>query len=110
MREAGKLRDRYGRYSQKLRDNDRDAILDLYRSNGFRDVQVAATTLDDYRGHDDELGVRYEIEEGKQWTVSQLTIEGARRGRCRLSARHHPVEPKGRRLVRQVSQPTATRS
>ena len=50
VREAGKLRDRYGRYSQKLRDNDRDAILDLYRSNGFRDVQVAATTLDDYRG------------------------------------------------------------
>ncbi len=77
VREAGKLRDRYGRYSQKLRDNDRDAILDLYRSNGFRDVQVAATTLDDYRGRTDELGVRYEIEEGVQWTVSELHIEGA---------------------------------
>ncbi len=77
VREAGKLRNRYGRYSQKLRDNDRDAILDLYRSNGFRDVQVAATTLDDYRGRTDDLGVRYEIEEGLQWTVSQLEIEGA---------------------------------
>ncbi len=77
VREAGKLRDRYGRYSQKLRDNDREAILDLYRSNGFRDVQVAATTLDDYRGRNDELGVRYEIEEGVQWTVSELLIEGA---------------------------------
>ncbi len=77
VHEAGKLRDRYGRYSQKLRDSDRDAILDLYRSNGFRDVQVAATTLDDYRGRTDELGVRYEIEEGVQWTVSQLDIEGA---------------------------------
>ncbi len=77
VREAGKLRNRYGRYSQKLRDNDRNAILDLYRSNGFRDVQVAATTLDDYRGRTDELGVRYEIEEGVQWTVSQLEIEGA---------------------------------
>ncbi len=77
VREAGKLRNRYGRYSQKLRDADRDAILDLYRSNGFRDVQVAATTLDDYRGRTDKLGVRYEIEEGVQWTVSQLEIEGA---------------------------------
>jgi outer membrane protein assembly factor BamA len=77
VREAGKLRNRYGRYSKKLRDNDRDAILDLYRSNGFRDVQVAATTLDDYRGRTDELGVRYEIEEGVQWTVSELHIEGA---------------------------------
>ena len=77
VREAGKLRNRYGRYSQKLRDNDRNAILDLYRSNGFRDVQVAATTLDDYRGRTDELGVRYEIEEGVQWTVGELAIEGA---------------------------------
>ncbi|MDP9114130.1 MAG: BamA/TamA family outer membrane protein [Acidobacteriota bacterium] len=77
VREAGKLRDRYGRYSQKMRDNDREAILDLYRSNGFRDVLVAATTLDDYRGRTDELGVRYEIEEGVQWTVSRLEIAGA---------------------------------
>jgi outer membrane protein insertion porin family len=80
VRQAGRVRNRYGHYSRKLRDNDRDAILDLYRSNGFRDVQVAATTLDDYRGHQDNLGVRYEIEEGKQWTVNQLTIEGASAG------------------------------
>jgi len=80
VRQAGWLRDRYGRYSRKLRDNDRDSILDLYRSNGFRDVQVAASTLDDYRGRQDNLGVRYEIEEGKQWTVNQLTIEGVSDG------------------------------
>ena len=80
VRQAGLLRDRYGRYSRKLRDNDRDSILDLYRSNGFRDVQVAASTLDNYRGRQDNLGVRYEIEEGKQWTVNQLTIEGVSSG------------------------------
>ena len=34
-------------------------------------------TLDDYRGRTDELGVRYEIEEGVQWTVTKLQIEGA---------------------------------
>jgi outer membrane protein assembly complex protein YaeT len=80
VRQAGLLRDRYGRYSRKLRDNDRASILDLYRSNGFRDVQVAATTLDGYRGRQDDLGVRYEIEEGKQWTVDQLAIEGVSAG------------------------------
>ena len=80
VRQAGLLRNRYGRYSRKLRDSDRDSILDLYRSNGFRDVQVAATTLDDYRGHQDDLGVRYEIEEGKQWTVNQLMLEGVSEG------------------------------
>jgi len=80
VRQAGRLRDRYGRYSRKLRDNDRASILDLYHSNGFRDVQVAASTLDDYRGREANLGVRYEIEEGKQWTVNQLTIDGASAG------------------------------
>jgi len=77
VREAGKIRNRYGRYSQKLRDNDRGAILDLYHSNGFLDVQVAATTLDGYKGRTDELGVRYEIEEGPQSIVNQLEMEGA---------------------------------
>ena len=80
VRQAGLLHYRYGRYSRKLRDSDRNSILDLYRSNGFRDVQVAASTLDDYRGHQDDLGVRYEIEEGKQWTVDQLMIEGVSAG------------------------------
>ena len=77
LREAGRLRNRYGRYSQKLRDDGRSAILDLYRSNGFRNVQIAATTIDDYKGRDDDLGVRYEIEEGPQSIVDQLEIEGA---------------------------------
>ena len=77
VREAGKFRNRYGHYSRKLRDNDRAAILDLYRSNGFRDIQVAATTLDDYKGRTDDLGVRFEIEEGALWSVNQLQIEGA---------------------------------
>ncbi|MEO8049847.1 MAG: BamA/TamA family outer membrane protein [Acidobacteriota bacterium] len=71
---------RYGRYSRKLRDGDRTSILDLYRSNGFRDVQVAATTLDDYLGREANLGVRYEIEEGRQSIVNQLEIEGVSPG------------------------------
>ena len=77
VHEAGTLRYRFGRYSQKMRDDDRDAIRDLYRSNGFRDVQVAATTLDNYRGRTDELGVRFEIEEGVQSFVNGLDIQGA---------------------------------
>ena len=38
------------------------------------------------------LGVRYEIEEGKQWTVNELTIEGVSAGDDGLSAHHYPVE------------------
>lgn len=75
-REAGFLYLRYGRYSQKLRDQDRDAIADLYRSNGFRDVAVTASVIDDYRGHQDQLGLRFDIQEGPQWLVSKLEMEG----------------------------------
>jgi outer membrane protein assembly complex protein YaeT len=76
VHEAGRLHSRFGRYSQKMRDDDRETIRDLYRSNGFRDVQVAASTVDDYRGRTDELGVRFEIEEGPQYFVNQLDLEG----------------------------------
>jgi len=77
IREAAALRSRYGRYSQKLRDQDRDGIRDLYRANGFRDVMVTATTVDDYQGREDELAVRFEIQEGEPWSVENLTIDGA---------------------------------
>jgi len=76
IREASILRFRYGRYSPKLRDQDRDLIRDLYRSNGFRDAQVRATTLDDYMGRKDSLGVRFEIDEGQLWFVDRLELEG----------------------------------
>ena len=77
IRQAGLLQFRFGRYSQKLRDYDRDAVRDLYRSNGFRNVVVAASTLDDYRGKTDELAVRFQIEEGPQSFVNALELQGA---------------------------------
>lgn len=75
-RQAGFLRYRYGRYSQHMRDDDRDAIRDLYRANGFRDVVVSATTIDDYGGIKDAIGLRFEIREGEAWFVESLDIEG----------------------------------
>ncbi|HEV2202264.1 MAG TPA: BamA/TamA family outer membrane protein [Bryobacteraceae bacterium] len=75
-REAGLLRYRHGRYSQRMRDDDRDAIRDLYRANGFRDVVVSATTIDDYGGIKDAIGLRFEIQEGEAWFVESLDIEG----------------------------------
>ncbi len=70
---ASVIRRRYGRYSQRLVDQDKDAILDLYRSNGFRDVTVTAT-VQDLKA--DQLRIKYEIVEGSQWFVNQLEIEG----------------------------------
>ncbi len=73
---ASFLRFRHGRYSQRFLDRDVDSIQDLYRANGFRDVRVASRLLDDYRGQSGALAVSLQVEEGQQWTVSELQIDG----------------------------------
>ncbi len=75
-RQARFLRYRYGRYSQRMRDDDRDAIRDLYRSNGFRDAMVTASIIDDYGGARDAIGLRFQIQEGDPWYVESLDIDG----------------------------------
>ena len=74
---ASLLRFRHGRYSQRYLEKDIDAIQDLYRSNGFRDVTVKSNTENDYQGKKGDIGVTLRVEEGQQWFVSSLTINGA---------------------------------
>ncbi len=76
MRPAAFLLSRYGRYSQKLLDRDLDTLRDLYRSNGFRDAQVTAMTSDNYKGKPGQLAVELDVQEGPQWLVSKLELEG----------------------------------
>ncbi len=67
----------YGRYGAGYLRQDIQSIENLYTSNGFRDVKVTTKTEDDYRGAKNHLAVFIRIEEGQQWFVSALTIEGA---------------------------------
>jgi outer membrane protein insertion porin family len=67
---------RYGRYSQRLLQRDKETLKDLYRANGFRDAEVASTIDTSYRGKNGELGVVLEVKEGPQWFVSKLDFEG----------------------------------
>ncbi|MFL6466135.1 MAG: POTRA domain-containing protein, partial [Bryobacteraceae bacterium] len=69
-----------GRFSEAYLQQDLQAIRNLYRSNGFRDVIVTFRSQDDYRGKANHLAVFIEIREGLQWLVSDLSIEGAREG------------------------------
>ncbi len=66
----------YGRYSSVYLRQDLLSIQNLYSSNGFRDVKVTATTEDDYHGVKNRLAVFIAIEEGPQWFVAGLKIEG----------------------------------
>lgn len=70
---------RHGRYSQGFLRRDQEAIKALYRSNGFRDVNVTAEVVADYQGKQGEIAVILKIEEGTQWFVSKLEVEGVQR-------------------------------
>jgi outer membrane protein assembly complex protein YaeT len=76
LRTAGTILNRYGRYSEAFRNRDAEAIASLYRANGFKNVKVTSTVQTNYNGHKDDLGVTFHIDQGAQWRVGKLTIEG----------------------------------
>jgi outer membrane protein insertion porin family len=67
---------RYGRYSQKLLERDKETLRELYRSSGFRDADVESTIDMNYHGKNGELGVVLAVKEGPQWIVGKLDFEG----------------------------------
>jgi outer membrane protein assembly complex protein YaeT len=74
--EASLFQLRNGRYSASLLERDRDAITALYQSNGFREVKVTSRVEDDYGGKAGAVAVFIEIQEGRQWFVSSVAMEG----------------------------------
>ncbi len=67
----------YGRFSDAYLRQDVQSIQNLYASNGFRDVKVTSRLQDNYHGAANRLAAFITIQEGPQWFVSQLAIEGA---------------------------------
>ena len=70
------IRYRYGRFREEYLERDLNSIRDLYRSNGFRDVEVTAKKEDDYQGHGGQIAIFIQIKEGPQWFVSKLSFRG----------------------------------
>jgi outer membrane protein insertion porin family len=73
---ASLVRYRHGRYSQAMLEDDVNTLTYLYRSNGFRQAQVTARIETPYRGKSGDVAVFIEIDEGRQWLVSDLELEG----------------------------------
>jgi outer membrane protein insertion porin family len=67
-----------GRFSRRLLDSDRDSIRNLYLANGFLDAAVDGQALDNYKGREGDLVIRFVIQEGKQTRVATLSIDGIR--------------------------------
>ncbi len=66
----------HGRYSEAFRRKDEANITELYKSNGFRDVEVATAVADDYKGKHGDVAVTLTITEGPQWRVDKVEITG----------------------------------
>jgi len=74
---ASFLRRRHGLYSERLLQQDEENIADLYKANGFPDVMVTHPPVqDDYGGQRGNLAVEIQVNEGPQWLVNLITLEG----------------------------------
>ena len=82
------IRYRHGRYSQELLEADLGAIRNLYRANGFREVEIKARTENPYKGDPRDVAVFIEIKENQQWFVSEMDLQGPRA--------EHDAEVRGR--------------
>ena len=65
-----------GKFSRRLLESDRDSMRNLYLANGFLQATVDAQILDNYRGKEGDLLIRFVVQEGKQTRVASLSIEG----------------------------------
>jgi outer membrane protein insertion porin family len=66
----------HGRYSGTLLKNDVATLEGLYRSNGFRQVQIQTKVDDHYQGVDTRLAVFIQIQESERTRVAEVHILG----------------------------------
>jgi outer membrane protein insertion porin family len=71
---------RRGRYSEAFRKKDEENIANLYKSNGFHDVNVTSIVDRSLGGATGQVGVTVQIEEGPQWIVDNITLDGVQEG------------------------------
>lgn len=67
---------RHGSYSEAFVRKDEENITLLYRASGFQDVKVTSSIERNYRGKEGDLAVTLHIDEGPQWVVDRLEMNG----------------------------------
>jgi len=67
----------HGVFSQSLLTRDVESVRDLYRANGFLQVNAYAEVQDNYLGQHGHMRVIVHVVEGPQTLVKGLNIEGA---------------------------------
>jgi len=65
-----------GRYSEAFRKKDEENLGNLYRSNGFREVKITSVIEHSVKEETNGISVTVRIEEGPQWLVDSVNLEG----------------------------------
>ncbi|MGA8153200.1 MAG: POTRA domain-containing protein [Terriglobales bacterium] len=65
-----------GRYTQGLLARDIRGLENLYCSNGFQQIKITPQVMDDYEGHENNLGIKLLIDEGPQTLVGAFRLLG----------------------------------
>src|SRR5262249_27599278 len=76
---AGFIRLRHGRYSQSFATRDENAIKTVYQDSGFQDAKVAINTTGDIKGKKGDVAITIAIDEGPQYKVAALNVDGITR-------------------------------
>jgi outer membrane protein insertion porin family len=76
LQPASLLQFPHGRFSASLLRRDVDSIVNLYQSNGFRQTTVTTRTEENYQGKAGTLAVFLAIQEGPQFFVDHLQVDG----------------------------------
>jgi outer membrane protein assembly complex protein YaeT len=63
-------------FSSRLLEQNEDSLRALYTTNGFAAAKVSSETVERYRGKEEDLLVRFHIEEGEQTRIESLQITG----------------------------------
>ena len=65
-----------GRFTQGLLTNDIRGLENLYKTNGFQQVKISSTQIDDYMGRENEIAIKLAIDEGPQTLVGAFHLVG----------------------------------
>jgi outer membrane protein insertion porin family len=69
----------HGRFSQSLLASDINGLQQLYRANGFRQIQIKSSIEENYAGKDNQLAIKLQVDEGAQTLVGDLKIVGTQK-------------------------------
>ncbi|HXY13752.1 MAG TPA: POTRA domain-containing protein [Terriglobales bacterium] len=66
----------YGHFTQRLLAADVGSLTNTYIANGFQKVKLTSEVIDDFEGHENEVAVQINVDEGPQTLVGAFHILG----------------------------------